>query len=340
MSRIPVAIVGASGYTGGELVRLLLGHPNVAISGLFAKRTAGGRLGDVFPQFAGALDMVLEAFDADAVAARARVVFSALPHGESAPIVRALYERGATVLDLSADLRLRDARVYETWYGHPGDPLAQHAVYGLPELGGIEPGVRLVAVPGCYPTASILALRPLLAAGLIAQEGIIIDAKSGTTGAGRAATPAVHFSEMGEGVRAYKVGGTHRHIPEIEQALGVAGITLTPHLLPMTRGMLAVCYATPVDPDRPASAYRDALAQFCAGKTFLRVVDHPPDTTHVRGSNRAQLSVAYDARARRVTAMCAIDNLGKGASGQAVQCMNRVLGLPETAGLEGVGLFP
>jgi N-acetyl-gamma-glutamyl-phosphate reductase len=338
---VPVAVVGASGYTGAELLRLLAVHPHVRIAGVYAKRAAGERLPAIFPQFAGRLDLEIRAFDAAEIAAAARVVFCALPHGESSPIVAQLYDRGLTVLDLSADLRLHDPAAYKEWYGHDAHPLCQEAVYGIPELARRElRDVRLWAVPGCYPTASLLALAPLVDAGLVSREGLIIDAKSGVSGAGRAATQSVHFSEIGEGVRAYKVAGAHRHTPEIEQGLGARGIVFTPHLLPMTRGILATCYAAPTDPTRPAAAYRDALAARYAGRAFISVIDTPPDTAHLRGSNRAHVFATFDARARRVVAMCAIDNLTKGASGQAIQCMNLALGLPETAGLDGVGVFP
>jgi N-acetyl-gamma-glutamyl-phosphate reductase len=339
---VPVAVVGASGYTGAELLRLLAVHPHVRIAGVYAKRAAGERLPSIFPQFAGRLDLEIRAFDAAEIAsAGVRVAFCALPHGESAPIVAQLYGKGLTVLDLSADLRLHDPAAYKEWYGHDPSPLCTEAVYGIPELARRDlKGVRLFACPGCYPTASLLALAPLVDAGLVAREGLIIDAKSGVSGAGRAATQSVHFSEIGEGVRAYKVAGAHRHTPEIEQGLGARGIIFTPHLLPMTRGILATCYGTPTDPARPAAAYRDALAKWYAGKAFVSMVDAPPDTAHVRGSNRAHVFATYDTRARRVIAMCAIDNLTKGASGQAIQCMNLALGLPETAGLDGVGMFP
>jgi N-acetyl-gamma-glutamyl-phosphate reductase len=341
MEAVPVAVVGASGYTGGELVRLLLGHPHVRLAGLYARRAAGETLSRVFPQFAGRFDAPILPFDADQVAEVARVVFCALPHGESAPLVRALYQRGRFVFDLSADLRLRDPGVYERWYGQPADALCQDALYGLPELAERDlRGARLVAVPGCYPTAALLALAPLVRAGLVEPTGLVVDAKSGTSGAGRSPSASTHFAEIGEGVRAYKVAGAHRHTPEIEQGLGSPGVLFTPHLLPMTRGILATCYALPTDPKRPAEAYRQALDTAYAGRPFITVVESPPDTSHVRGSNRAHVFATYDPRSQRVLAMAAIDNLIKGAAGQAIQCMNLALGLPETAGLEATGLFP
>ena len=343
MEKTSVAVIGASGYTGAELLRLLIGHPRVQLVGLYARRAAGERLPDRFPQFAGRLDLPIEPFSVDDVAARARVAFSCLPHGESSPIVAQLYQRGLTVLDLSADFRLRDPAAYATWYGHPGDPLCREALYGLPELADpARPfrGARLIAVPGCYPTAALLALSPLVRAGLVAAAGIVVDAKSGVSGAGRTPSAATHFPEIAEGVRAYKIAGTHRHTAEIEQELGTSGIVLTPHLLPMSRGILATCYAEPTDPARPAEAYADWLAAFYRDRPFISVVPTPPDTAHVRGSNRAHLFATLDPRARRVIAMAAIDNLVKGASGQAIQCMNLALGFSETDGLDAVAVFP
>jgi N-acetyl-gamma-glutamyl-phosphate reductase len=265
VERIPVAVVGASGYAGAELVRILLQHPRVELRGLYAQRKAGEPIARDFPQFAGILDGAYRPFEAEALAREHAVAFLALPHGDSARAARELYARGMTVLDLSADLRLRSVEVFKEWYGeHHAPELLPDAVYGLVERHREAlRKARLVAVPGCYPTAAILALAPLLDAGLIAREGIIVDAKSGVSGAGREATRSVHFSEMGEGVRAYKIAA-HRHTPEIEQELeraakGSLKVTFTPHLMPMTRGILATCYATPVDPQRKAEDYAEAL---------------------------------------------------------------------------------
>ncbi len=356
MSAITVAIVGASGYTGAELVRLILEHPHAKITALAAKTRAGEPLARVFPQFAGRSpgELLLEEFVAESIARRARVAFCALPHGESAPAVAALVEQGVTVIDLSADFRLHDEAAYASWYGtasHPHHPALQllgQAVYGLPERHREKlVGAGLVAAPGCYPTATILAIAPLLDARLVSPVGLIVDAKSGVTGAGRAPSSTTHFSEIGEGIRPYKVAGSHRHTPEMEQELSLAAgadvrLTFTPHLVPMSRGILACVYATPTDPTRPAAAYHEALVARYEGEPFVTVLPpgHLPDTAFVRGSNRAHVAVAYDARVKRVIAMCAIDNLVKGASGQAVQCMNLALGLPEPAGLGGVALFP
>ncbi len=352
--RARVAIVGASGYTGAELVRLLLGHPRVELTLVAAKRAAGQRLDEVFPHLRGLAPLPIEAFDAAEVAARADVAFAALPHGESALVVAALRARGVTTLDLSADFRLHDGAAWSQWYGsadhphHPAAPLLGEAVYGLPERHRAAlRGAGLVAVPGCYPTATILAIAPLLAAGLVSPDGLVVDAKSGASGAGRSPGPSTHLPEAGEGVRAYKVGGTHRHTPEIEQELGLAAgaplsVLFTPHLLPMSRGILACVYAAPTDASRPASAYREALLAAYADEPFVDVLPDGtlPDTAHVRGSNRAHVQVVYDPRTRRVLALSAIDNLVKGASGQAVQCLNLMRGWPETTGLAAAPLFP
>ncbi len=350
MSKKTVAIVGASGYTGAELIRLLRIHPHVDLVALYAQRAAGKPISDVFPQFAGALDMMVEAFEADDAASRAEIVFCALPHGQSAQVVSELHERGQTVIDLSADYRLKQATVYTEWYAveHPHSQLLSQAVYGLPEhYRASLKKARLVAVPGCYPTSAILAISPLLQQGLVSASGLIVDAKSGVTGAGRSPSQATHFAEVGESLRAYKVGGTHRHTPEIEQELAAQGsgkvrLTFTPHLVPMSRGILSCVYAQPTDPSRHADAYHAALLSAYADEPFVQVlpIGQTPDTSHVRGSNQAHIGVAYDARADRVLAMCAIDNLVKGASGQAIQCLNITQGWDERSGLQGTGLFP
>jgi N-acetyl-gamma-glutamyl-phosphate reductase len=346
MERLPVAVIGASGYTGSELVRLLISHPRVALTGLYAKRSAGEKIADHFPQFSGRLDGEFLHYAADAVARAAKVAFLALPHGESVSTARELIERGLLVLDLSADFRLRTQAVYESWYGPHGAPeLLADARYGLVERHRHSfREARLVAVPGCYPTATLLALAPLLEARLISHEGIIVDAKSGVSGAGRSPSLATHFTEAGEGVRGYKIA-EHRHTPEIEQELALASgrevrITFTPHLLPMSRGILSTCYAAPTDPKRERKDYLDALRAAYAREPFVTVIDRAPDTAHVRGSNRVHVSAFVDARAGRVIAVGAIDNLVKGAAGQAIQCLNAIAGWPETEGLDAVGVFP
>ena len=344
MAPTRVAIIGASGYTGAELLRLLLRHPGVEVAVVAARRAAGQRLAEVFPHLG--WDAPIEAFDAAAIAARAEVAFSCLPHGEAAPIVAELAGRGLRVLDLSADFRLR--RGWEDWYAskehpvHPAPGLVAEAVYGLPERHRAAlREARVIAVPGCYPTASILAVAPLLDRGLVVRESLIVDAKSGASGAGRSPSQGTHLPEAGESIRPYKVGGAHRHTAEMEQELGTT-VLFTPHLVPMSRGILSCVYATPAGDVRDPDDFRRALADAYAGEPFVTVLPPGalPDTAHVRGSNRIHLTAVHDPRSRRVLAMSAIDNLVKGASGQAVQCMNLALGLPETQGLEQIALFP
>lgn len=361
-SRLPVAIVGASGYTGSELLRLLRGHPHAEVVSVSAKRAAGARLTSVFPHLRGIYELPIEAFDADLVAGRARAAFLALPHGEAAQVAAALHERGVAVLDLSADFRLRELELWRQWYGsaehaHPAPQLLPHAVYGLVERHRAELAAAreaaqargaapIVAVPGCYPTATVLAIAPLLEAGLVSAEGLIVDAKSGVSGAGRGPGLGTHYPEIAEGLRAYKVGGSHRHTPEIEQELGLAArraVTLlfTPHLVPMARGILSCVYATPAGagaPDRFVTALEEAYRD----EPFVTVLPpgELPDTSHVRGSNRVHLTACYDARSNRVLAMSAIDNLVKGAAGQAIQCFNVLYGFEETAGLTAAPVFP
>lgn len=346
------AVVGASGYTGAELLRLLIGHPHVEIAALFANRRAGEHIADVFPAFRGALDQLLAPLDADAVASSADVAFTALPHGDSAKAVAALVDRGLVVIDLSADFRLRSADAYATWYGggadHPAPALLERAVYGLPELhrDAIRTS-KLVAAPGCYPTSAILAAAPLLSAGAISPTGIVIDAKSGVSGAGRNPGQATHFPEAGEGVRPYKIAGAHRHTIEIEQELteraGVdVRVTFSPHLLPMSRGILSCVYADPSDASRSDADYRAIFESAYADEPFVTVLPGAslPDTSHVRGSNRVHVAVRYDERAKKVIAMSAIDNLAKGSSGQAIQCLNLIAGWDESTALTAVAVFP
>jgi len=330
-------------------LRLLLGHPGVSVTAVCTReQRAGVALSEVLPSLTGVTDLVLEAFDAERVAKVADFAFCALPHGASAPAVKALLDAGLRVLDLSADFRLRDAAAYAEWYGpHPAPELLDRAVYGLPELHRSELGAaRLVAVPGCYPTSANLALAPLLDAGLVEATGIVVDSKSGVSGAGRTPTASTHLPETAEGLRAYKVAGAHRHTPEIEQELSrVAGtrvtVTFTPHLAPMTRGILTTAYAmapAPVD----AAACEEAARRLYAGSPSVRVLGggRLPDTLHVRGSNFAHLAYAVDRRTSRVLAFAAIDNLVKGAAGQAVQCLNVMTGRPEGDGLTGAPVFP
>lgn len=354
MSPTAVAIIGASGYTGAELIRLLLAHPHVRITGLFAHRNAGEAIDDIFQQFRGHLSMPLQPLSLDGVAAVAEVAFCALPHGQSAAVAAGLLERGLAVIDLSADFRLRNKADYAAWYGtpdlpeHPAPDLLSKAVYGLPERYREHiKSARLVACPGCYPTAAILAIAPLIERGLVAADSLIIDAKSGASGAGRSPSQATHLPEAGEGVRAYKIAGSHRHTGEMEQEITAlcghdVALMFTPHLLPMSRGILSCVYATPTNSECEAAVYRGALVEAYDREPFMVVLPEGrlPDTAQVRASNFAHIAVAYDRRARKVLALAAIDNLVKGAAGQAVQCLNLMRGYDETTGLMAMPVFP
>lgn len=343
-----VAIAGASGYTGVELLRFLVQHPAVRLTAVTAETHANQPISQVFPALRGFVDLTCLPLDPKALAKEADFVFLALPHKASMSVGAELIERGARVLDLSADFRLRDAAVYAKWYGneHTAPGLLAEAVYGLPEIHGDEIAkARLVAVPGCYPTSTILGLSPLLKQGLIDTETIVVDSISGVSGAGRKPDLPTHFSEVNESLKAYGVA-KHRHTPEIEQEVsGVAGkpivLTFTPHLAPLTRGILTTITARLVRPRETA----DLLAvyrEFYKGRSFVRVLGEGtlPETKHVLHSNLCDIGLVADPRTQRVIVVSAIDNLAKGASGQAVQCFNLMAGLDERAGLWIPGLFP
>ena len=348
-------IIGGSGYTGVELLRLLAGHPDIEVATVTAHSRAGQLVGEYTPSLAAAYPgMVYEAAGPTEGAGPNEVdgldgldgldlVFCALPHGESQRIVPALRDRVGVIVDLAADFRLRDPALYPTWYGeaHEAPELLEQAVYGLPEL--FRPslaGATLVASAGCYPTAAGLALAPLVRAGLIEPSGIIVDAASGTSGAGRSATDSLHFGTVDENFVAYGLL-THRHTPEMQQILG-AEVLFTPHLAPMVRGILATCYARPAPGAGTLSTadVMDALHRAYDHEPFVVVTDAPPSTKATSGSNCAHVTARVDERTGWVLALCAIDNLVKGASGQAVQCANVALGLPETTGLPMAGLYP
>ena len=341
-----VAIIGASGYTGAELVRLLLNHPGVAMATLTGDRKAGQSMGAVFPHLAGARlpDLVsLEQVDW----AAHDVAFCCLPHGTTQEVIAKLPEH-LTVVDLSADFRLDDVAVYAEWYGHEhrAPELQKQAVYGLTELYREQVAkARLIACPGCYPTSAQLPLVPLLEAGLIRSEDIVIDSKSGVSGAGRAAKEGSLYAEVGEGIHAYGVA-SHRHAPEIEQGLTRAAgkpvlVTFTPHLMPMNRGILSTIYVK-LAPGATAAELRAELEKRYESEPFVRVVPEGvlPATRHVRGSNHCIMGVFDDRLPGRAIVISAIDNLVKGASGQAVQNMNLACGFPETMALEQAPLFP
>ncbi len=331
--RYTVAVFGAAGYAGSLAARLLYRHPGFELKWLTARADVGRRLDEVYPQHR--VPMVLEEADLDRHGdVQAAVV--AYPHGASAPLVAQLREGGVKVVDLSADFRLRDLATYEEWYRpHPEPELIDEAVYGLPELYRDQiAGAGLVANPGCYPTATILALAPLARNGLIADA--VIDAKSGVSGAGRSATEATHFVTVDENVNAYGVP-RHRHTPEIEQELAALGsdvrITFTPHLLPLDQGELVSCYVTLVDPDLPTeeihALYRDAYES----ELFIELVESPAGVRAVRETNICRISVHRDERTGRVIVFGAIDNLWKGTASEAVQNLNLMFGLPESAGI-------
>jgi N-acetyl-gamma-glutamyl-phosphate reductase len=324
------------------------GHPRLALVAVCADRSAGARVEQVFPHLAGRVSMELEPFDAERVASRAEAVLCALPHGQSARVAAELLDRGRLVIDLSADFRLRDAAVFAEHYGEHARPdLLARAVYGLPELHRDQiRGARLIACPGCYPTAALLAVTPLLRRGLLRRGSLVVDAKSGVSGAGRTPGLATHFPEVGEGVRAYKVAGAHRHTPEMEQEMSAAAgsevrVCFTPQLVPMSRGILSCVYGEAGDDSLDTAGVREALLDAYRDEPFVTVVESGlPDTSHVRGTNRAHVAAHVDARSRRVLAMAAIDNLGKGAAGQAIQCLNLAAGFDEAEGLAGLAAFP
>lgn len=345
---LKVAIVGASGYTGVELLRILHGHPEVAVTCVTSEQSAGKRISDVFPSLRGRCDLVLENVEPVRVAEKADFVFTALPHKAAMEVVPTFLKLGKRVVDLSADYRLRDPLEYERWYeAHLSPKLLEQAVYGLPELRRTKiAGADLVANPGCYPTSIILGLAPLLKKKLIDPSTIIADSKSGVSGAGRGGKVDNLFCEVNEGFRAYGVGGVHRHIPEIEQEFahlsgGKVTISFTPHLVPMDRGILSTIYAVPAG-TTTAEELHAVYLKFYEGEPFVRVLPTGsfPSTAHVRGSNFCDVTVIVDNRTGRVIVVSAIDNLVKGAAGQAVQNLNIMNGFPENLGLESLALFP
>ncbi|MGI6657296.1 MAG: N-acetyl-gamma-glutamyl-phosphate reductase [Desulfobulbus sp.] len=343
-----VGIVGASGYTGAELARILVGHPEVRITVATSRQYAGKALAEVFPHLRKRVDVVCENLSPPELIDRADLFFTAVPHQTAMEIVPQLLDAGKKVIDLSADYRIRDAALYEAWYQkHTSPHLLGEAVYGLPELYRERiRGARLIANPGCYPTSVILALVPLLRHKLIEPSDLIIDSKSGTSGAGRAANVANLYCEVADGFKPYKVGGTHRHIPEMEQELSLAAgapvtLTFTPHLLPLSRGILSTTYAVPTE--RGQGENIQALyEEHYRDEPFVRVLPAgaTPMTQHVRGSNCCDISLHQDKRTGRVIVVSAIDNIVKGASGQAVQNMNLMSGFAETTGLMGAAFFP
>ncbi len=345
---LKVAIVGASGYTGVELLRILHCHPEAAVTCVTSERSAGKRISDIYPGLKARCDLILENLEPVRVAGKADFIFTALPHKAAMEVAPTFLSLGKRLIDLSADYRLQDPKEYEKWYEpHLSPALLKKAVYGLPELKRARiAGADLVANPGCYPTTVILGLAPLLKNKLIDPASIIADSKSGVSGAGRSAKVDSLYCEVNEGFKAYGVGGSHRHIPEIEQELSIlAGnkltITFTPHLAPMDRGILSTIYAVPGAPVTTTELLK-VYNDFYKGEPFVRVLPEGsfPSTAFVRGSNFCDIGLTVDSRSGRVIVVCAIDNLVKGASGQAVQNMNIMCGFPEAMGLEGLPLFP
>jgi len=332
---VPIAILGASGFVGAELLRLCAGHPALDPVRLFGDSRRGASLAEVHPHLALAYPAsVLEGYCIEALESCA-LVFAALPHGESQKIAPAILDRGLKLVDLGADFRLGDAAAYQRWYGEPhGRPdLLDRFVYGIPELNrSAIADATAVAAAGCYPTAAILALRPLL--GLIDPDTINVDAASGVSGAGKGLKDITHFNAVDENLNAYGLLD-HRHTAEMEMALG-GKILFTPHLAPMNRGILATCTAIAAGPCDPLEALREAYA----GEPFVCVSERSPSTKWTLGANAVHLTARYDERTGRVLALAALDNLVKGAAGQMIQCANLMLGLDETAGLSNVGVWP
>ena len=340
-----VGIINVTGYAGCELVRILRHHPEVEIASVTGRSAAGQSLGEVFPH--------LDNMDLDITAdlcGDLDLVFSALPHKASAEACIPLLEQGVKVVDISADFRLKQADVYREWYGvdHPDPTYLEEAVYGLTELNrDAVADARLVANPGCYPSSAILALAPAIQNGLIGSD-IIVDSKSGVSGAGRTLSMTTHFSEVNENVMAYSVNG-HRHLPEISQELdSIAGdpvnLTFLTHLIPMTRGILSSCYAPlrsdlAQDPDA-SERVRRVYQEFYADDAFVRVTDAPPQTKQTLGNNYCLVHPVVDSRTNRLIVISCLDNLVKGAAGQAVQNMNLMCGFPEEMSLEALAVYP
>jgi N-acetyl-gamma-glutamyl-phosphate reductase len=344
-----VAIAGASGYAGAELVRLAAAHPQYEITAVTSEKSAGQSVSSVFPSLTGVVRHTFEALAPETVAERADAVFLALPHTKSQEPVALCLKAGRLVVDLSADYRLKDVAAYEKWYQapHTHPDLLTEAVYGLPELHrSAIAEAKLVASPGCYPTAAVLQLAPLFAEGLVQLDTIAIDAKSGISGAGRSPALPYHFPEAHESLEPYKIG-QHRHIPEIEQELsGIAGrlgsvtVAFTPHLVPMNRGILSTAYCK-LKQRVELSDLRALYRKFYAGERFIRLYeDVMPNPRYIKGSNYCDIGVYTDARAGWVVTVAAVDNLVKGAAGQAIQAMNLMMGLPEEAGLTAPGSYP
>ncbi len=343
MKKTKVGIINVTGYAGVELARLLYNHPAVEITSVTGRSAAGQKLGNIFPHLS-SLDLTVQV-----ELGEVELAFSAMPHKESAEAIIPLLKRGVKVVDISADFRLTNPADYPKWYGftHPSPQLLKEAVFGLPELYRSKiASARLVANPGCYPTSAILALAPAVKAGLI-EPDIIIDSKSGISGAGRTLSLQTHYSEANEDVTAYSLDG-HRHLPEITQELNLLrpeaplSVTFVPHLIPMTRGILTTAYARLASGKLPKGKVelKKLYLDFYRDEPFVRIADSSPHTKHTWGSNLCIIYPTIDQRTGRLIVISAIDNLVKGAAGQAIQNMNLMLGLPETTGLEALPVYP
>ncbi len=345
MAKIKAGIINVTGYAGVELARLLYGHPEVDLVSVTGRSASGQSLTEVFPHLAPIkLNIAAELGQVD-------VAFSALPHKASAETVVEALEKGVKIIDISADFRFKDPAMYPKWYEfkHPAPKLLNEAVYGLPELHRSEVAkARLVANPGCYPTSAILAMAPAVKTGLI-QPDIIVDSKSGVSGSGRTLSLTTHFSEANENVTAYSLKG-HRHLPEITQELDklngkATAVTFVPHLIPMTRGILSTCYATLIPGklaagDSGLKELKDIYQSFYKGEPFVHVAEAPPQTKQTWGSNMCLVYPTIDLRTGRLIVVSCLDNLVKGAAGQAIQNMNLMMGLPESTGLKGLPVYP
>ncbi|MEB3210899.1 MAG: N-acetyl-gamma-glutamyl-phosphate reductase [Leptolyngbyaceae bacterium] len=347
--RISVGIVGASGYGGVQLVRLLLEHPAVEIAYLGGDSSAGKAFSDLYPHLGHYTSLKIEAIDLDSIAARCQVVFLSLPNGLACKMAPTLLEKGCKVLDLSADYRFENLDIHHQWYGIDRDDqeVAKQAVYGLPELYGDRiKSASLIGCPGCYPTATLLGLAPLMKQGLVVPETTIIDAKSGTSGGGRAAKTHLLLAEADASIGAYGVA-RHRHTPEIEQICSnISGqnvlVQFTPHLMPMPRGILATIYSTLRDPGLVTEDLITIYQAFYRGSSWVNILPNGtyPQTKWVCGTNLCQIGIEVDARTGRIIVMSAIDNLMKGQASQAVQCLNLMMGWEETLGLPKLGFYP
>ncbi len=346
MEKKKVAVLGASGYTGSDLLRLLIVHPKVEVKYLTAEKHAGKKISETLPHLRNFLNLELQPLDVKSIPDEIDVVFTALPHGTSAQIVEGLVERGKKVVDLGADFRL-SYPIYKEWYGeHPCPELISQAIYGITEL--FESKIakaKLVANPGCYPESAILGLAPVLKNKMIVEDSIIIDSKSGVSGAGRSPELALHFSEVNEGVKAYKIG-EHRHTPEIEEVLSnYSGldvrVSFTPHLIPMDRGILSTIYVR-LKEGITTREILDLYENFYRGKKFIRITPEKtyPSTGDVRGSNFCDIGIKSNPKNKTAIIISVLDNLVKGAAGQAIQNMNVMMGFPESLGLEMPPVFP